>query len=835
MRKKTLKKTVVVTESNRELKELNKMMSKQLEVILTFNKMKLRTLANFDGDGRFADAIEDELEIGEKKIVEKTRLKLGVVTEDSKKFDGDDLEMKHLEETTEREVHRAIDLVAGKDGDMPESSRSKDNEEVVTLMRGVHMINDSNRQEAQPKNTNPNPKALSRIRRTIGERLNSSPLTMEWSLVTRVANSFEREEILMKEIVETRELYERGLHRSNELEEIQSKSSVAEFRQKLGSRSNDLGGRSNESKTNLGLWHIAESNLVVTQHRFQAIDLDKLPIFDESESPEEVKAESALRAHSSSIRASRRRTKVPDDNVPKTVKLQAFIKEEVLVGIYNGVFLCTAEQFFNILLGDDSEFINEYRSARKDTNLNLGQWDAADEYGGQVRDITFRTLCHSPMCPPDSAMTEWQHALLSPDKKTLIFETVQQAHDVPFGSYFEILHIFSHFELDINSVHIDDNNEDCCFWLPYLQGKFSAHNAYNWIRDCEPDVWWHKWVWGSSVLRKVSNFCWRMMNWTVPTDCTLQSRRITMVSICYLCKNGAESFEHLFWDCVYGSDIRDWCFSLFQIDITVDRSVSSFKPMLALCSNLSSFLKDLWGALILNSLYQIWLFRNNVLFNDMHPDLRALKRKIISVFREGAQISKATMYNNVHELSILHTIGVQSCVAFNSDSLPWKLQLPRNKLKRLFTRIRIRITTVGREVNFGADAASKRGTTFSPGEKVWYDGRPFLLERIEGPPYVHCKWSLETNSESSCTIDIKVGKILVPYSLVDFLSSLGVHFKKWCVMQSKIKAGAVSEYKKEVDIMLEMAREYIKSKTSGGVPDELSSVTLLVSQNSSLY
>ncbi|KAF2321930.1 hypothetical protein GH714_004629 [Hevea brasiliensis] len=98
------------------------------------------------------------------------------------------------------------------------------------------------------------------------------------------------------------------------------------------------------------------------------------------------RAESALRAHSSSVRGS---IKIPEDTVPKVENHQAFIKEEVLVGIYNGVFPCTAEQFFIILLNDDSKFTNEYRSTRKDTNL-------------------------------------------------IVFETVQQAHDVPFGSYFEV-------------------------------------------------------------------------------------------------------------------------------------------------------------------------------------------------------------------------------------------------------------------------------------------------------------------------------------------------------------------------------------------------------------
>ncbi|KAG4156663.1 hypothetical protein ERO13_D02G010400v2 [Gossypium hirsutum] len=128
----------------------------------------------------------------------------------------------------------------------------------------------------------------------------------------------------------------------------------------------------------------------------------------------------------------------PKDNASKPEKSQAFIKEEVLVGIHNDVFPCTAEQFYNLLLIDDCSFTNEYRAVRKDTNLSMGQWHPADEYDGLVREITFRTICNSPMCPPDTAMTEYQHSILSPDKKKLVFETVQQAHDVPFGSYFEV-------------------------------------------------------------------------------------------------------------------------------------------------------------------------------------------------------------------------------------------------------------------------------------------------------------------------------------------------------------------------------------------------------------
>ncbi|XP_073313648.1 BAG-associated GRAM protein 1-like isoform X2 [Primulina huaijiensis] len=191
----------------------------------------------------------------------------------------------------------------------------------------------------------------------------------------------------------------------------------------------------------ISTWHICfHSNIFSKQTKlsfvgnFQAVLFVIIPFGD----VDEEKEQSALRAHSSSIRGSRRHSKVFEESMAKTKKFQPFIKEECLSGIYNEVFPCTAEQFFKFLLDDGSTFIHEYRSVRKDSNLVMGQWHAADEYDGQVREITFRTLCNSPMCPPDTAMTEWQHAVLSADNKALVFETVQQAHDVPFGSYFEV-------------------------------------------------------------------------------------------------------------------------------------------------------------------------------------------------------------------------------------------------------------------------------------------------------------------------------------------------------------------------------------------------------------
>ncbi|KAF7081003.1 hypothetical protein CFC21_084991 [Triticum aestivum] len=165
-------------------------------------------------------------------------------------------------------------------------------------------------------------------------------------------------------------------------------------------------------------------------------------------------ARSALRALSGS-RNNSMETDVPEECADLTGLLQPFVKEEVLVSVFDGTFPCTADQFFSNLISDDSTYTTEYRTARQDKDINLGQWHLADEYDGQVRELNCKSMCHSPMCPPYSAITEWQRTVLSANKTDLVFETVQQVHDVPFGSYFEIHCRWSVKTIDSSSCSVD--------------------------------------------------------------------------------------------------------------------------------------------------------------------------------------------------------------------------------------------------------------------------------------------------------------------------------------------------------------------------------------------
>ncbi|PHU08943.1 hypothetical protein BC332_20803 [Capsicum chinense] len=93
------------------------------------------------------------------------------------------------------------------------------------------------------------------------------------------------------------------------------------------------------------------------------------------EAEKKEREQSALRAHSSSVKGSKKMDMSREENVPRSEKSQPFIKEEVLSGIYNDIFPCTPQQFFDLLLADGSNFTNDYRTARKDSYLNESSLD----------------------------------------------------------------------------------------------------------------------------------------------------------------------------------------------------------------------------------------------------------------------------------------------------------------------------------------------------------------------------------------------------------------------------------------------------------------------------
>ncbi|KAL3700236.1 hypothetical protein R1sor_018258 [Riccia sorocarpa] len=214
-------------------------------------------------------------------------------------------------------------------------------------------------------------------------------------------------------------------------------------------------------------------------HVYRALQRAAQKFKEMKEQAQQEQQQSTLRAQSSSFRHLREAAVDSTDELPTASATEVktfvpFLQEEVLTQVIKEELPVSAEKVFRVCFADDSKFTEAFRALRKDTELQIEKWHPTGQYVGENRKITFRALCNNPMCPPDSAMTEYQHASFSEDKKILVrfiqrlacmgfvltliilefhfvnlgadenhllsqyLETVQQCHDIPFGSYFEV-------------------------------------------------------------------------------------------------------------------------------------------------------------------------------------------------------------------------------------------------------------------------------------------------------------------------------------------------------------------------------------------------------------
>ncbi|QCD83121.1 hypothetical protein DEO72_LG2g3464 [Vigna unguiculata] len=99
-----------------------------------------------------------------------------------------------------------------------------------------------------------------------------------------------------------------------------------------------------------------------------------------------------------------------------------------------------AEKNFNEILEVEKENavpeLCAYSSSVRGSKMldKAPEWHTADDYDGQVREITLYFVTAN-VYPKHTTVRDWQHRVVLPN---LVFEKVQQAHDVPSGSYSEV-------------------------------------------------------------------------------------------------------------------------------------------------------------------------------------------------------------------------------------------------------------------------------------------------------------------------------------------------------------------------------------------------------------
>lgn len=143
--------------------------------------------------------------------------------------------------------------------------------------------------------------------------------------------------------------------------------------------------------------------------------------------------------------------------------------------------------------------------------------------------------------------------------------------------------------------------------------KYSTNLIYNLVREAAPVVTWHKEVWFSGGIPKHKFLTWLMTLNRCPTKDRMLQWGLQTDGSCILCGGNNESRDHLFFQCIYSSEV--WY--VFALRCSVASSPSWESTLLPLKSFSGS---RLWRKLLLLSwqatIYSLWTERNHRLHRN---------------------------------------------------------------------------------------------------------------------------------------------------------------------------------------------------------------------------
>jgi ribonuclease HI len=169
------------------------------------------------------------------------------------------------------------------------------------------------------------------------------------------------------------------------------------------------------------------------------------------------------------------------------------------------------------------------------------------------------------------------------------------------------------------------------------------------ISSQTPAFW--KDIWEPLAIPKVNFFFWTLVHNKILTGDNLEKRNIAGPHRCVLCNNNAETAHHLFIDCKYAKEVWDLMLQDFQISIPPMNSVAElFASWMRIYPHRippKSFWRKIWIAIPKYICWQIWLARNQKIFEETSLSPLQVMVKAKSFLLEAAQHQN---YKEDHQL-----------------------------------------------------------------------------------------------------------------------------------------------------------------------------------------
>lgn len=181
---------------------------------------------------------------------------------------------------------------------------------------------------------------------------------------------------------------------------------------------------------------------------------------------------------------------------------------------------------------------------------------------------------------------------------------------------------------------VNENRQDKVIWRS-LNGKksaFSSSNVWNDVRESRLRVGWRNLVWFSNSIPKHSFILWLAVRGKLLTQDRMQAWQTVGSPRCAFCNNQRDSPNHLFFECAFCQEVRDY---FLQLGVGIPRHLP--------WSNLVEFASEHWkgkslaniiNKIVLGSLvYYIWQERNLRMFQKHHRSTGQVIKSIVETSR----------------------------------------------------------------------------------------------------------------------------------------------------------------------------------------------------------
>ncbi|XP_039134367.1 uncharacterized protein LOC120271756 [Dioscorea cayenensis subsp. rotundata] len=200
---------------------------------------------------------------------------------------------------------------------------------------------------------------------------------------------------------------------------------------------------------------------------------------------------------------------------------------------------------------------------------------------------------------------------------------------------------------------------DLKVWKLTADGSFTVKSFYNFLIDRGLRCSITPRIFKRFIPRKIAAFAWLVGERKILTLDTLFARGCNKLptATCLLCCSDTESIDHLFFRCPLARDIWDRLASIF-----------SFPCIPSSCSDLwDDWYRELSPRLTLSCsliarvfLWQIWLARNNCIFNSVFIPWHALFLKICHMYISWIPVVPARDLHRLEE----SIAAVRRCIQF---------------------------------------------------------------------------------------------------------------------------------------------------------------------------